>query len=133
MIAPGDEPPARALPNCKGGVDHAVERERGSIRHHGGDVDEFDALLALGIERELADLVARSEAVAAKQREQSAARIGRKRCVRGAHFLVDQAGEIAFAVGVTGKCRGGFRFFAQRPQRRGLAQFAGLDNDAAFR
>ena len=52
----------------KGRVDHAVERQRRGIGHHRHHVGEFDGLLIFGVERELADFVARGEPVAAEQR-----------------------------------------------------------------
>ena len=116
----------------KSGIDHAVERQCGSVGHHRDNVGEFDRRPALRVERELADFAARGEAVAAEQRQQRRARVRRDRHVAAAHFLVDQALEIARAVGVAGQRGGDLGFFAQRAQRRRFLQVAGLDDDAAF-
>ena len=56
----------------EGGIDDAVERQVRGVRDHRDHVGELDAFLALRIERQLADLAARGEAVAAEQRESAA-------------------------------------------------------------
>ena len=54
----------------KGGIDQPVERQRRGVGDHGHDVVELDLVLAAGVERELAHLVARRQAVAAEQRNE---------------------------------------------------------------
>ena len=50
----------------------------------------------------------------------------------GAHFIVDQAGQIALGIGVARQRRGILGAFADDAQRRIAAQIAGLDHHAAF-
>ncbi len=76
----------------KGRIDDVFERQRRGIGHHGDDVVDADLAAAAGIERELVDLVARGGAVAAEQRDQQSARVGRQRQPGRAHLVVDQAG-----------------------------------------
>ena len=113
-------------------IEHAVKRHLGRVRHHRHDVGELDALLAVGIKDELADLVARGEPVAAEQRDQRRARVGRDRQFGLAHLVVDQPGDGRVVIGVAGQRGGDFGLLAQRAQWRALFQVAGLDDDAAF-
>ena len=86
----------------------------------------------MGIERELAQLVARGLAVAAEQRCQHGARVGRDAQVRDAQFIVDQLCQIALGVGIAGDRDRGLGALAGLAQRRFGAQLAGLDHDAAI-
>ena len=52
------------------------------ISHYRHYVGKLDAFLALCVKRELADLAARGEAVAAEQRQRARARFGRERQIR---------------------------------------------------
>ena len=84
-MVPADVPAAIALENCasvsggaagEGRVDHAVERQRRSVGDHRDHVVQRDAILAVGIERELADLAARG--LAGRRRSAKPARRGRR-------------------------------------------------------
>ena len=79
----------------EGRIDERIERQRRGVGHHRDHVVELDALLAVGVERELADFAARGQAVAAEQRHQRGAGVGRDRETGLAHLVVDQAREIA--------------------------------------
>ncbi len=52
--------------------------------------------------------------------------------VRGAHLLVDQAADVAVAVGVAGDRDGGLGALAHGAQRGAALEVAGLDHDAAI-
>ena len=116
----------------KGRIDYAIERQRRGIGHHRQHVGEFDAVLALDVERELAEFVARGEAVATEQRGERGARVGRDGEIGGTHFVVDQPRQVALAVRIAADGGAGFGLLEQCAQRRGFAQFAGLDDDAAI-
>ena len=116
----------------EGGIEHAVKRDVGSIRYDSQHVGEFDRLFAGGVKRELADFVARGEPVAADQRDERRARVGRDSQIGAAHLVVDQPRQRGVVVDVTRQRGGGFRLFTQRAQRRVLFQIAGFDDDAAI-
>ena len=126
-MAAGEEPPARALPNSVS-VSAVRPAKAASITPSSASAEasattamhvvEFDALLALGVERELAHFVARGEPVAAEQRQQRGACVRRDGQVGGAHFVVDQPAERALVVGIAGQRGGDLRLLAQRAQRR---------------
>ena len=90
-----------------------IERERRTHRRRRPCTSSsVDLVLAMRIERELAQLVARGLAVAAEQRHQRCARVRRDRQVRGAQLVVDQAGEVARGVGDSRGSRGVLRALA---------------------
>ena len=86
----------------------------------------------MGIERELAQLVARGLAIAAEQRRQCRARLRRDAQTRQPQFVVDQFGQIALAVGIAGNRDRGFGALAGLAQRRFRPELSGLDDDAAI-
>ena len=105
-------------PAGKGAVDDRIELQLGRIgddRHH---VVERDLALAMGIERELAQLVARGLAVAAEQRHQRRAGIRRDAQIGDPELVVDQLGEVALGVGIAGDRDGGLGALAGLAQRR---------------
>src|SRR5262249_62187391 len=55
----------------EGGIDQAVERKRRGVGDHGHDIFELDARLAAREQRELANLMARREPIAAEQRNKA--------------------------------------------------------------
>ena len=141
MIVPGPVPAATALPNCdfeigglagEGRVDHGVERQRRGVGDDREHVVERDALLAVGVERELADLAARGLPVAADQRHERGAGVGRDGEPGLLHLVVDQPDQVALGVDIAADDGGEFRFLAERAHRRGAAKIAGLDDDPAI-
>ena len=120
----------RAAGECR--VNEVVERQRRSVGDDGGHLIDADRAAAGGVEDELAQLAARSGAVAAEQRNEQSARVRRQRQAGGAHLAVDEAPQIAFGIGIAGQGRGVLGALAQRAQRRVAAQVAGLDHHAAF-
>ena len=87
----------------EGGVDERIERQRRGVGHHRDHVVELDPFLAARIEGELADLAARGEPVAAEQRSERGAGLGRDREPGLAHLVIDQTLDIAIAIRVTGQ------------------------------
>ena len=89
-----------------------VERESGRIGHHRHHVLERDAFFAVGIERELAELAARGQPVAAEQRKERGAGVRRDGEPGRTHLVVDQPSRSA-------RCRGSrARTAALLPSRR---------------
>ena len=72
-------------------VNEFVERQRRSVGDDGGHLVDADRAAAGGVEDELAQLAARSGAVAAEQRNEQRARVRRERQAGGAHLAVDEA------------------------------------------
>src|SRR4029079_2199337 len=106
----------------EGRVDQLVDRERGGIRDYRPYIVDLDPLLAARIERELADLAARRETIAAQEGNEHRARVGRDAKTGVAHFRIDQAFERLLVVLVTRQGDRVLRLFADDPQRRILAQ-----------
>ena len=108
MIVPDDVPAASALENCasasgarpaNAASTKPSSASAGGVGHHRHHVVERDAFLAVGVERELADLAARGLAVAADQRDERRARVWRDGEPGLAHLVVDQPEQIALGVG----------------------------------
>src|SRR5215468_3268565 len=59
----------------EGGIDQAVERKRRGVSDHGHHVFDLDARLAAREQRELANLMARREPIAAEQRNEGGTRL----------------------------------------------------------
>ena len=60
-------------PAGEGGIDQFVERQRRSVGYDGGHIVDVDFAAPAGIERELAQLVARGGAIAAEKRNEHGA------------------------------------------------------------
>ena len=116
----------------KGAVDDRIDLQFGRIGDHRHHVVERDLALAVRVERELAQFVARGLTVAAEQRHQRRARVGRDPQVRDPQFIVDQFREVALAVGIAADRDRGLGALAGLAQRRLRPQLAGLDHDAAI-
>ena len=119
-------------PPREGRIDDAIKRERGSVGDHGQNILENDPVPSMGVERKLANLVARRLPVAAEKWHQRGARIGRNREPVLAHFVVDKSDEVALGVRIAGQGGCVPRAFAQRAERRIAFQIARLDHDPAF-
>src|SRR5262249_53550603 len=117
----------------EGGVEQRIKRERGGVGRHRDHVVELDAVTAAGIERELRDLAARGQPIAAEGRQEGCARLGRNGEAILAQLGLDQPVERLLVVLVAGQRRRILGALAQRAQRRVAAQVAGLDHDAAVR
>ena len=59
----------------EGGIDQAVERQRRGVSDHRHHIFELDARLAAREQRELANLMARREPIAAEQRNEGSTRL----------------------------------------------------------
>ena len=116
----------------EGAVDDRVDLEVGGVRDHRRHIVQRHLAGAVGIERQLAQLVARRLAVAAQRGRQRGAGVGCDAQIGGAQFVVDKPRQVALGVGIAGDGDGGFRALADLAQRRVGAQFAGFDHDAAI-
>ena len=119
-------------PSGEGIVDDGIERQFGSVRPHRDDIVQRDLAFAVRIQSQLADFIARGEAVAADQLDQCGARIRRDGQSCTLQLALDQAFEIALIVGVAGDGRRRLRLLAEHAQRRVAPQLAGLDDDAGL-
>src|SRR5258706_1170258 len=77
--------------------------------------------------------MARREAIAPEQRNESGARLRRYGKTGLAHLLVNETNQIFFRVGVARERSGGLGAIASSAQRRVALEVAGLDQDAAIR
>ncbi len=117
----------------EGRIDQSVECQRGGVGDDGHHVVDADLALAAREQSELADLMARGEAVAPEQGYERGPRFCRDGQACVAHLGVDEAHEIALTVSVARKRYGVLCPLAQRAQRRSATQIAGLDHHAAVR
>src|SRR5437588_12289494 len=77
--------------------------------------------------------MARREAIASEQRNESGARLRRYDQTRLAHLLVNETDQILFRVGVARQHSGRLGALANSAQRRVALEVTGLDQDAAIR
>ena len=107
------------------GVDRLVDVESGGVADDALHVLERDLAAAGGIEAELLHFRAAGEPVGTDQVLQRRAGVGGDLQAGRLGLLVDDAIEVAAAVGIAGDRRGGLCGFAQAPYRRGLAEIGG--------
>src|SRR5262249_4165061 len=96
-------------------------------------VFQLNACLPAREQRHLANFMARREAIAPKQRNESGARLRRYGKTGFAHLLVDETNQIFCRVWVARQHRGVLGALANGAQRRVALEVAGLDHDAAIR
>ena len=105
-------------------VDRIVEIEGGGIADDGADILDADDALVGGVEAELADLAAAEEPVAADELDERSARFIVDGEPGGACLLVDEAVEVAGAVGEAGDRGSRFVALCQAAEWRGLPKIA---------